>query len=207
MSTPQKPRATFVLRELRWEDFPARLDAYLSLYDEVKENPDLGMSLLARAPAEPEEVDWFAGLYRRVRSGDDIAVVGEIDGRAVGLVTIVRSRFGGRESENGHVGVLGILVDRRYRSQGLGEAMMRRALELARGQFEIVRLVVFSVNVRAKRLYERLGFRVTGRLEAEVRRNGRYLDEEMMMLDLRGPAPSAAEGESSVASRREGRNR
>lgn len=200
MSSARPPRSDFVLRELRWGDFRDRLDAYLALYDEVKEDPDLGMTLLHQRPAEADEIDWFAGLFRQVQQGDTLAVVGEIDGRAVGLVTIARSRFGGRASENGHVGVLGILVDRRYRGRGLGEAMMRRALELARGQFEVVRLLVFSVNVRAKRLYERLGFRTTGHLEAEVLRDGRYLDEEMMMLDLRGAfAPRAPGAESRTS--------
>jgi RimJ/RimL family protein N-acetyltransferase len=179
----------FLLRELRWEDFPARVESYLSLYEEVKENPDLGMTLTATVPGRAEEAAWFADLYRRTLQGDTIVVVGEMDGRAVGMVTIARTRFGGADSEAGHVGTLGILVDRGYRGKGLGAALMVRALELAKEHFEIVRLVVFSVNVRAKRLYERLGFRTTGRLEREVKRGGRYLDEEMMTLDLDGWTP------------------
>ncbi len=194
MGAPPQSRGPFVLRELRWEDFPARLEGYLALYDEVKEDPELGLHLLRRPPTVPEEADWFAGLYRRVQAGEDLAVVAEVDGRAVGMVTIARSRYGSRESETGHVGTLGIMVDRRYRSRGLGEALMRRALELARGQFEIVRLTVFTVNARARRLYERLGFRLCGHLEAEVLRNGRYLDAEMMTLDLRGSAAGGPAG-------------
>jgi len=184
MPTAPGSSAPFVLRELRWEDYPSRVQAYFDLYDEVRENPDLGMTLMLERPSEVDEVGWFSDLYRRVRSGQDIAVVGEIDGQAVGLVTVVAARFGGKPSENSHIGTLGILVDRRYRGRGLGEAMLVRALELARGKFEIVRLVVFSVNVRAKRLYERLGFRPTGRLDREVKRSGRYLDEEMMALTM-----------------------
>ena len=187
---PGAPPA-FLLRELRWEDFPGRMAVYLDLYDEVRENPDLGMTLLLPRPTEADEVSWFSGLYQRVLRGEDVAVIGEIDGRPVGMVTIVGSRFAGRASETSHVGVLGILVARGYRGRGLGEAMMVRALELAQGKFEIVRLVVFSVNVRARRLYERLGFRTTGHLEAEVKRDGRYLDEEMMTLRLSdGKAPA-----------------
>lgn len=194
MPRPAASSSPFVLRELRWEDFPARLESYLSLYDEVKENPDLGMTLMAERPTREEEVGWFADLYRRALRREDIVVVGETDGRAVGLVTVAAPRFGGRRSENSHVGVLGVLVDRAYRGQGLGEALLVRALELARGRFEIVRLTVFSVNTRAKRLYERLGFRTTGRLDREVKRNGRYLDEEMMALDLKDWRPPVAPG-------------
>jgi RimJ/RimL family protein N-acetyltransferase len=178
--------APVVLRELRWEDFPARVASYLALYDEVKENPDLGMTLTENLPKEVDEVDWFAGLYRQTLTGQTVAVVGEVDGRAVGLVTVSAVRQGGQRTENAHVGTLGILVDRSYRGQGVGDALLRRALELARDRVEIVRLIVFSVNVRAKRLYERFGFRTTGRLEREIKRNGRYLDVEMMTLDLKG---------------------
>ncbi len=185
----RKRRAPVVLRELRWEDFTARAETYLALWDEVRENPDLGMTLGETPPTEDEEIDWFAGLYRRVRKGQTIVVIGEVDGRAVGMVSIAPGPLGGPRSENAHVGILGVLVDRRYRGQGIGEAMLVRALELARERFEIVRLIVFSANVRAKRLYERLGFRTNGRLEREVKRGGRYLDEEMMSLDLQAWRP------------------
>jgi RimJ/RimL family protein N-acetyltransferase len=186
------PKAPFVLRELRWGDFQDRLAAYYDLYDEVKENPDLGMTLFGDRPDEAEEVAWFGGLYASVLRGETIAVVGEIDGRAAGLVTILSGPPGGRRSETSHVGTLGVLVDRRYRGRGVGEAMLVRALELARGRFDWVRLVVFSVNHRARRLYERLGFRTVGHLEGQVKRNGRYLDEELMSLrmsDWRPPEP------------------
>jgi RimJ/RimL family protein N-acetyltransferase len=175
---------TFVLRELRWEDFHARVAGYLDLYAEVKENPDLGMTLMESPPPEPEEARWFSELYQRVQRGDDIAVVAEADGRAIGMVTVASHRAGGNRPENSHVGVLGILVDRAYRGRGVGTALMLRALERSRERFEIVRLIVFTVNTRARRLYERLGFRPTGRLPREVKRQGRYLDEEMMALDL-----------------------
>ena len=194
MPTARQPSTPFVLRELRWEDYPARVRAYLDLYDEVRENPDLGMTLELSRPTEAAEAGWFSDLYRRVKDGQTVAVVGEIDGQAVGMVTIMQSRWAGNLSESSHVGTLGILVDRRYRGRGLGEAMMVRDLTLARSKFEIVRLVVFSVNVRAQRLYERLGFRKTGRLDRQVKRNGRYLDEEMMALttaDWRAPAGGA----------------
>ena len=186
--------AGFALRELRWEDFHDRMTGWLALYREVRENPDLGMTLLETPPTEPEESAWFAQVYRRVREGVDIAVVAEADGRAVGMVSVQVPRYGGKRSENSHVGVLGILVDRAYRGRGIGTALLVRALELSREKFEIVRLTVFSVNTGARRLYESLGFRTTGHLPREVKRQGRYLDEEMMALDLAGwrpPGPGA----------------
>ena len=179
----------FLIRELRWEDFTARMEGYFALYDEVQANPDLGLTLAASRPTEEQETEWFGALYRQVRRGDAIALVAEVDGRAVGMVTIASTRYGGRPSETSHVGTLGIVVDRAYRGRGIGSALMLRALEDARAKFETLRLSVFSVNAGARRLYERLGFVVTGRLAREVKRGGRYLDEETMALDLRGWRP------------------
>jgi RimJ/RimL family protein N-acetyltransferase len=181
----------FVLRELRWEDFDARVDAYFALYEEVRTNPDLGMSLLSTRPNRGEETEWFASQYRRVIEGEDIAVVADVGGRAVGLVTIAGPRYGGRQSEKGHVGTLGILVEQGYRGRGIGRALLLRALELAKRRFEVVRLLVFSVNTRAKRLYEEVGFRTTGLLAKEVKRGDRFLDEELMSLDLSTWSPPA----------------
>jgi RimJ/RimL family protein N-acetyltransferase len=182
----------FVLRELRWEDYPARVAGFLDLYAEVKENPDLGMTLMETPPTEASDGRWFAELYRRVREGETVAVVAEVGGKAVGLVTVASPRFGGQRSENSHVGVLGILVNRGHRGRGLGTALMVRALELSRARFEIVRLTVFSVNTGARRLYERLGFRTVGHLPREVKRGDLYLDEEMMSLDLASWRPTTA---------------
>ncbi len=191
----------FVLRGLRWEDAPAWRQVYLDLYDEVKENPELGLTLQERRPTEAEEVAWFSDLYGRSLKGPDVIVVGEVDGHPAGLVTIAPARRGASPWENSHVGILGILVARRHRGHGLGEALMLRALEEARGRFEWVRLTVFSVNSGARRLYERLGFRTVGHLEAEVKRNGRYLDEELMSLDLRSWKAPADVGRRATGAR------
>lgn len=191
MAASRHAKAPFVLRELRWEDFRDRTEGYLALYDEVRENADLGMTLMQRRPTTEDEAGWFSDLYRATLRGDTIVVVGEVDGRAVGMVTIAPGRLG-RGSESAHVGTLGILVDRRHRGRGLGEALLVRALELARSRFERVRLTVFSGNVRAKRLYERLGFGTVGHLEGEVKRSGRYLDEDIMTLSLADWHPPTA---------------
>ncbi|MGP8077266.1 MAG: N-acetyltransferase family protein [Thermoplasmata archaeon] len=174
-----------ILRELRWADFEALVESYWELYDARDRGEPFGIPLFAVRPSQEEEAAWFATLFRRTVSGDGIAVVAEVDGRAVGLCEIRPTSPGGRGSEGGHVGELGILIDHRHRGRGLGRAMIRRALELAPARFEIVRLWVFANNDRAKRLYVRLGFTAAGRLPSVVRRGTTYFDEELMYVDLR----------------------
>ena len=63
-----------------------------------------------------------------------------------------------------------IVVDRP--GQGLGTAALRRVVELAFGELGASRLWldVFADNARARRVYERQGFREERRLEAAVAR-------------------------------------
>lgn len=77
-----------------------------------------------------------------------------------------------------HGGTLWIGVLRAYQGVGLGRAMLRRALDTA---FEHgiwnVQLRVRCFNTGAIRLYEDLGFRRVGRLQAAARIEGEWADE------------------------------
>jgi RimJ/RimL family protein N-acetyltransferase len=179
-----------IVRELKWGDFDGLLETYYHLYDERAAGEPIGISLFGERPTLADEVTWFANLFRRSIDRELIVVVAEEDGRPVGSCTIqpISPR---RDGELGHVGELGILVDHRYRDRGVGRALMVRALEQARGEFEIVRLGVFADNTRAIELYRRLGFVLYGRLPCGIRRGERYIDEEFMYLSTAGWEPPA----------------
>ncbi len=175
--------APFTLRELRWSDLESLRETYYLLYDERETNPEIGITLFATRPSPADEVAWFAQLYRAVLAGDAVCVVADVDGRSVGSCT-VRRAAPTAESEGAHVAELGILVHRDYRGHGVGRALLARALRECEGRFETVFLRVFSVNVRARRLYEEFGFVRTGTLPREIRRGNRYFDAEIMFKHL-----------------------
>jgi RimJ/RimL family protein N-acetyltransferase len=188
--TPPPPRRDsgpalrdFVVRELRWTDFPSLRELYYLLYEEREVNPEIGITLFAARPTDEDEVAWFSSLYRRSVSGESIVAVAERDGTVVGSCT-VRTVGPTTTSETAHVGELGILVHRDHRARGIGRALLRHALDQCRTKFELVRLTVFSVNVRARRLYEEFGFAFVGTLPRAIRRGDRYFDEDLMVLDL-----------------------
>jgi len=180
------------LRDLRWEDFDPLTESYWAQYDERARGEPVTISLFAEKPSREEEVGWFAGLFRRVLAGEGVAVVADVDGHAVGLCEIHPTAPGGAGSEGGHVGELGILIDRAHRGQGYGRAMIVAVLARARPRYEIVRLSVVASNERARRLYLGLGFVPFGRLPDGIRRGTRYTDLEMMSVDLRRWRPPPA---------------
>jgi RimJ/RimL family protein N-acetyltransferase len=176
-------------RDLRWSDFDPLVETYFDLYDERERGDPIGITLFAQRPSREDEVAWFSGLYRRVAAGEVVVVVADVGGMPVGSCTV--SPDGAlRSMESGHVGVLGILVRRQFRGQGVGEALLRRTLERCRGTFELVRLGVFGDNEGAKRLYRRVGFVPCGSYPSGIKRGSKYIDHELMLLDLR-PGPAA----------------
>ena len=184
---------TVAIREVRWEDFHPLVENYFSYYDELTDEPGLGLILFAEKPSLADEAAWFLGLYRSQLAGDQVALVAEVDGRPVGLVQV---RRGLPHPETGHVGDLGISIHRDHRGKGLGTRLLREALRRCRGRFEVVNLRVFADNERAKALYRKMGFVTVGRVPKAVHRGGRYFDEEIMHLDL-GRAPPEGDGPSA----------
>jgi RimJ/RimL family protein N-acetyltransferase len=181
--SPVAPATGFVVRELRWSDFDDLRDAYYLLYEERESRVDIGITLFRTRPSYEDEVAWFAGLYRQVLSGESIVAIAERADHAIGNCT-VRRVGPSKESEMAHVGELGILVHRDHRGAGVGGALLERALFQCRGKFDVVRLSVFSVNVRARRLYERFGFIFVGKVPRVVRRGAESFDEDLMVLEL-----------------------
>jgi RimJ/RimL family protein N-acetyltransferase len=109
-------------------------------------------------------------------------LVVETEGEIIGEISV----RGGQRAANRHVVGLGIDVRKEWRDQGLGTALMRRAMEWARatGIVRRIELEVFVHNTRALHVYEKLGFKVEGRKEQAYYRDGQYIDAFMMALLL-----------------------
>ncbi len=82
-----------------------------------------------------------------------------------------------------HVGYLGMGIDADYRGRGIGEKLLRAAVDHARRiGMERIELQVFPSNAAARALYQKLGFEVEG-LKRRVRKlDGRYDDLIQMAL-------------------------
>jgi RimJ/RimL family protein N-acetyltransferase len=174
-----------MIRDLAWADFNAIVECYYALYDEVREFPDLGVSLHPQRPTIGHEAEWFSGLWRRIDEGASFAAVAEEEGKAVGLCHV--DRHDGPEST--HIGVLGIMVDRPWRNRGLGRQLVRYVIDRSRSRFELIELSVFVSNEPARALYRSLGFRPWGVEPRGLLRGGRYTDIEHMTLDLKAGLP------------------
>ena len=90
--------------------------------------------------------------------------------------------FASEHPRQRHMGSLGMGVHDEYAGRGIGELLMRTALEIADNWLRLTRveLTVYADNERAIRLYERTGFEVEGLLRRYATRQGELADALMM---------------------------
>lgn len=82
-----------------------------------------------------------------------------------------------------HVGVLGVGVLSAHRGKGIGTALVRSAIEMAKAAgLTRIELTVREHNERAITLYERLGFTREGVKRKAVRIDGKY--EDLLCMGL-----------------------
>lgn len=130
--------------------------------------------------------DWAAGL-----SLPDTIVLGAFteagapaaEGQIVGMAGITRER---RAKTRHKATVYGVYVSPAARGAGCAKALVTELIGLARamGGVEQLMLCVVAENAAAKAVYTSLGFWVYGREPRALKLGERYLDEELMVLEL-----------------------
>lgn len=106
-----------------------------------------------------------------------------IEGKVVGACEI---RFSG-DFKTRHRATIGIAILQECWGLGIGSAMFKEMIELARlHDIEILELCFIEGNTRARALYEKFGFRILSmRPNTFKLRDGTYLGEYYMQKDMR----------------------
>ena len=143
---PRDPAGGVVVREAALEDVP-RIVAMLV-------DDSLGQSR-----EDPDDLAPYDAAFVRI-AGDpgEVLVVAELDGQVVGTLQLsVLPSLSRRGALRGQLE--GVRVAAHMRGAGVGEQLVRWALERARAEgCELVQLTSDSSRTGARRFYERLGF-------------------------------------------------
>lgn len=110
--------------------------------------------------------------------GQGAVLAAEIDGKTVGLANLYLSFF----QKLKHQALFAIIVDQKWRSQGIGTKLLQELEKLGKEKFhlEFLHLEVYQKNP-AIHLYQRMGFVEYGRHKHFIKEEGgTYLDKIMM---------------------------
>jgi ribosomal protein S18 acetylase RimI-like enzyme len=160
-----------VIRAARTDDAPDLLEIQRQVIEENVANVD-------------DQLDSLEQWQERIRSASKevLWLVADAENRAIGLLQLLAPapRF------LRHIRNLYIEVHRDWRGSGVGAALIQHGAEWARQNgVELIALSVLDSNPRARSLYERLGFEVTGHTSRLVKRpDGSMADDTQMILDL-----------------------
>lgn len=136
------------------------------------------------SPGLPPAPDQEATFFGERNGGPEGFLVAELDGAVVGYVALHRVSS---LASHAHVRIIdGLVVAPSAQGRGVGEALVRAALDRAREQGAAkVTLRVLATNPSARRLYERCGFVVEGVLVGEFLIDGSPVDDLLMAHHLR----------------------
>ncbi len=133
------------------------------------------------------EEKWLESQLSDTKARQIVMLLVELDGRVVGSCHVHRL-----PSKHRHRAVLGVALHKGIRGKGVGEALMRRTMDLALKRFrgiETLELSSFAYNERAQSLYKKLGFKEFGRVPRSAKEGDEYFDEVMMRLELSQTSP------------------
>lgn len=126
-----------------------------------------------------DEERWIAGHRESPLTYD---ILCEIGGEIVGSCNLTRRK----PQKMRHRATVGISIKQKYWNLGIGSAMFREMIALARAWgLEQLELEFIEGNERGLHLYEKMGFRTVAERPNAVRlRDGTRLHEYIMLLEL-----------------------
>lgn len=123
--------------------------------------------------------------YRSIKKENQICIVAENPNfrplyDIIGQCEILNSEWDAAI----HVGILGIILKKKYRDLGIGRQLIDSAIRESKklNNKEKIILSCFSSNERALYLYKSIGFKVVGARKKQFYMDSKYYDEVLMEL-------------------------
>lgn len=132
-----------------------------------------------------EQINYLNYSFKEIEEGNNVNLFAFINNDLAGIASVRRVMV--KRSRSNHVATLGISIDAKYRSLGVGFALSRAIIEEAKQKIlglKSLELDLFGQNEPAYKLYQKLGFVEVGRIPERYMRNGEYDDMVLMQLKI-----------------------
>ena len=123
--------------------------------------------------------------YRKILNQNEICIIAENKTLKPPINIIGQCEISNSVWDAGlHIGILGIIVKKKYRDLGIGRNLIDMAIRESKilNNKEKIILSCFSTNERAIHLYKNLGFEVVGTRKNQFYMDSKYYDEVLMDL-------------------------
>jgi len=116
------------------------------------------------------------------KENNSIILLAKAEGKIIGIATINSNQ----KTRTRHVGVLGIVIEKRYWGLGLGRKLMNLLINWAKSNniTKKITLLTNENNKKARDLYKKIGFIEEGLLTMDNYINGVYYNTVIMGLTL-----------------------
>lgn len=169
-----------IIRYPKWEDLSEMIVYINSLSQE-----DIFITYAKETITKEGEMLYLTEMFKAMEVGNSIYLACFFKNALIGSCTVMRDMQSRKRSF--HVGILGITIAKEYRNTGIGEVLVKTALEEAKKNIlglKIITLNVYSPNITARHLYKKLGFVECGRIPKGVWYKGDYIDEIKMFKNV-----------------------
>lgn len=132
-----------------------------------------------------EEQTYLASEKKAMEVGDAVKLFCYVDQKLAGVCDIHRDTS--LLTRKRHIGVLGLIVSKDFRGQGIGEQLMNSTIAEASKHISglrMIKLTCFANNVPALSLYSKLRFEEVGRIPRALLYRDEYMDEVVMVKQL-----------------------
>ncbi len=128
-----------------------------------------------------DELKWLKEILYNMKKRISAVIVAESSGEIMGIAEVAAEKSRMME----HVGEFNIIIKKDFRGAGIGTEMTKTIIQEAKAtNLEIIRLHVNSENKNALILYQKTGFKIVGRVPKEIKKNGKYLDNIIMIKNI-----------------------
>jgi len=112
------------------------------------------------------------------KSNNSIFLVAELNNEFIGNIDLT----GSKRSKINHTAMIGMGIKENWRNQGLGQILIECAIDWAtsKSDIQIIWLDVYATNDIGYRLYEKMGFKVSGIIKGFFREGNEYIDKIQM---------------------------
>lgn len=129
-----------------------------------------------------DERKWILDTVSSMRKNNKVQIFAESNGRIIGSASIERKRH----QRKNQVGDFGIAILQEFSGLGIGKHMMDNTEKDAKKmKFEMIELGVYGKNKIAQNLYDKMGFKVAGKIPKSVKSRKGYDDDIIMYKVLK----------------------